>query len=366
MTMTPIRTLLGLLLVAGAAAGQDPDLSWIEKRVEEWQPRPSERKFDLIGWAPDIRAGLALARKHNRPLYLFMHDGRMAQNRCGAGGYTLRSTHLSNDTIISLLNSYFVPVYASNEDYDPKGAAPPDERQAFSKIYTTAANKNLNIGSVRVYICTPDGDPILIGGGTVAEDIEQLKGVIKKLGTREGKPLVPPRPQFTPPKVETDALTLHVTARGLPIGSEAFWSVLPAEDWVVFGHKEWAKLLPPAGAAPGATWEVERDIATKLLSRFYPAEDECLMYEWGRTRKIEYEDLTMKATLLSKERVRLDVSLKMKECFAANHFGFSVAATAVGVIDVDPSKKTIKRFVMATEKATSGGATIGVAVRSLP
>ena len=58
------------------------DLSWVEKRVEEWKPKPSERKFDLIGWATDIRSGLALAKKHSRPLFLFTHDGRMARGRC--------------------------------------------------------------------------------------------------------------------------------------------------------------------------------------------------------------------------------------------------------------------------------------------
>ena len=58
------------------------DLSWVSKRVDEWQPKPSERKFDRIGWLTDIRAGLELAKKHNRPLFLFTHDGRMAIGRC--------------------------------------------------------------------------------------------------------------------------------------------------------------------------------------------------------------------------------------------------------------------------------------------
>jgi hypothetical protein len=58
------------------------DLSWVEKRVEEWQPRPSERKFDQIGWLRDIRAALALGKESNRPVFLFTHDGRMAIGRC--------------------------------------------------------------------------------------------------------------------------------------------------------------------------------------------------------------------------------------------------------------------------------------------
>ena len=58
------------------------DLSWIEKRIDEWQPKPSERKFDQIGWLRDIRSALELGKKHDRPIFLFTHDGRMAIGRC--------------------------------------------------------------------------------------------------------------------------------------------------------------------------------------------------------------------------------------------------------------------------------------------
>ena len=58
------------------------DLSWVEKRVDDWQPRASERKFDQIGWLRDIRAALALGKQSSRPVFLFTHDGRMAIGRC--------------------------------------------------------------------------------------------------------------------------------------------------------------------------------------------------------------------------------------------------------------------------------------------
>ena len=80
-----MRTTIAVLFVAASVSVNQTradDLSWVEKRVEEWQPKPSERKFDLIGWAADIRAGLALAKEHHRPFFLFTHDGRMATGRC--------------------------------------------------------------------------------------------------------------------------------------------------------------------------------------------------------------------------------------------------------------------------------------------
>ena len=71
-----------LLLIVCLALVQQNDLAWVEARVAEWQMKPSERKFDRIGWLTDIRAALELGKKTNRPLFLFTHDGRMAIGRC--------------------------------------------------------------------------------------------------------------------------------------------------------------------------------------------------------------------------------------------------------------------------------------------
>ena len=72
---------------AGTRAADGPattgaDLSWVEQRVRDWQPTAEERRFDEIGWAKEIRAAEALAKEHNRPVFLFTHDGRMAIGRC--------------------------------------------------------------------------------------------------------------------------------------------------------------------------------------------------------------------------------------------------------------------------------------------
>jgi hypothetical protein len=83
--------LAGLIATAGlcgtgAPAADRPatseDLSWIERRVHDWQPTAEERRFDEIGWAPTIREAERLAREHDRPVFLFTHDGHMAIGRC--------------------------------------------------------------------------------------------------------------------------------------------------------------------------------------------------------------------------------------------------------------------------------------------
>lgn len=282
----------------------------------------------------------------------------------------MRAVALSDDTVISLLNGYFVSVYVSNDDYDGAGSASKEEREALGKIFLAACEKKLAVGSVRGFITTPDGDPIACTGGPAEKLIADLRGAIKNLGTREGKPVVEPRSQNPRPATEPDALALHLTARPDPDKSNGsgFWHELIGEDWIVLSRKEWAHFLPAEGASPGTTWNVDRAVATRLLNNFYPTVE-----DFGpKFRANDIKAMTMKGTLLSSDRVRLDVSLKMG-LYTYPHAGgkpaslpTEVEATAVGMVDFDPSKRTIKRFNMATEKATMNGGFFAVAVRSVP
>jgi hypothetical protein len=54
----------------------------VRKRIAEIEPKPEEKRFDEIGWAKDIREARRLAAQHNRPIFLFTHDGRMNIGRC--------------------------------------------------------------------------------------------------------------------------------------------------------------------------------------------------------------------------------------------------------------------------------------------
>jgi hypothetical protein len=71
------------LVVAEERRVTDADLAaWTDRRVQAWQPTAAERRFDEIGWLKDVRQALRLAKEHNRPVFLFTHDGRMAVGRC--------------------------------------------------------------------------------------------------------------------------------------------------------------------------------------------------------------------------------------------------------------------------------------------
>jgi hypothetical protein len=74
------------MFVAPAAKNPEADeekfIAWVQKRVQEAQPTRAERKFDQVGWAKDILDAERLAKIHNRPIFLFTHDGRVNWGRC--------------------------------------------------------------------------------------------------------------------------------------------------------------------------------------------------------------------------------------------------------------------------------------------
>jgi hypothetical protein len=77
----------GLLLLPGlAATGSLPAdqrvQATVDARIAEWWPKQGEKRFDRIGWAPDIRSARKLATQHSRPVFLFTMDGRVNLGRC--------------------------------------------------------------------------------------------------------------------------------------------------------------------------------------------------------------------------------------------------------------------------------------------
>lgn len=75
LTMFALSPLLG-------ADSDEKMIAWVQKKVQEAQPTRSERKLDEVGWAKDIRNAERLAKIHQRPIFLFTHDGRVNLGRC--------------------------------------------------------------------------------------------------------------------------------------------------------------------------------------------------------------------------------------------------------------------------------------------
>ena len=58
-----------------AIAADDDFAALVEHRVRDWQPTKDERMLDQVGWASDLVAARRLAKKHNRPLFVFTYNG---------------------------------------------------------------------------------------------------------------------------------------------------------------------------------------------------------------------------------------------------------------------------------------------------
>jgi len=285
----------------------------------------------------------------------------------------MRAGPLSRTNVIETLNRYFVPVYTSNEEYRDNGSASADERAAYQKIYLAALKKKLSTGTVHAYVLTPDGDPIdslhVADAASGDKLLEMLRRTVQKLGTQPGDTLVPPKTQSDcPVNLDGKTLVLHLTARAEGTNpSDNAWHAYPSEDWIVLDEADQRGLLPPAaqGAAlqPGGSWEIPREVATKVLTHFYPQTEN---NDVGKNR---IDRINLKATVVSAAdgvtRARLDGDLRMQHPFYHKETPDMVDATIVGYLEFRPGQGRVKSVKLATDRATYMKRNFDVGVRSV-
>ncbi|MFT5525064.1 MAG: hypothetical protein ACI9HK_003030 [Pirellulaceae bacterium] len=325
----------------------------------------------------------------------------------------MRASSLSNQKVIELLNSHFIPVYVDGTYLQANSDTEAAELKAYRELFAELNRANgqrkksgqsqLSIGTVHAYVFKADGDALdsrHVAHAGPASVIEMLQNAVKTLQVPDGKPIVAPSSQSPRPDCANDALTLHLTARYLVpsnssearqgvqgelvpldasrLGGERSgqWSALPSEDWIVFNRNEWTQLLPKTQTPPnppiavGDTWQIEPKITEMLLTRFYPTT------ELNDLSKNRLDEQSLKLTALSVEkgrvRARIDGRLKMKHPFYPGRDDDNfVTATIVGVVEFDPAKPLISSLHIATENATYGiggkrQQPFGVAVQIVP
>src|SRR5262249_5309901 len=142
------------------------------------------------------------------------------------------------------------------------------------------------------------------------------------------------------------------------------WGAYAAEDWIVLPRDEWARWLPQGAVQVGDRWNLDKDVAAKVLTHVYPSTENNDV----ATHRIDEQRLT--ATVLSVARglvrARLDGKLRMKHPFYHKDDDNFVDASLVGILDVEPATKTIRALQLATTQATYGRMAFGVVVQSLP
>jgi hypothetical protein len=275
----------------------------------------------------------------------------------------MRTGPFSSAQIIDLLNTFFVPVYAVNEDYQAKGIVPKEEQAEYLRIYQQALGKKFSAGTVHVYVLNLKGE--VIGTRHVADAAKTnalltfLKGVVAKLGTKAAKPLVAPKPQSAPPAHAKGSLVLHLAARGL--GGGGSWDGT-AENWVVYTPGETKKLLPAGPVDAGTAWALDSKLAARLLVHVYP------VTEANNPAKNEIRKQALRAKVIRvKDGVavaRLDGRLVMRHDFYHKPDGNVVKTGLLGYLEFEPATARVRSLRLVTDGAIYGGGKFGVAVRS--
>ena len=80
--MKRLSVLCAFWLCGATLFSANIELASLDQRLSEIEASPSEKKFNQIGWAKDIREAIRLGKELNRPIFLFTHDGRINTGRC--------------------------------------------------------------------------------------------------------------------------------------------------------------------------------------------------------------------------------------------------------------------------------------------
>jgi hypothetical protein len=283
--------------------------------------------------------------------------------------------------VIDLLNTYFVPVYVSNEDFREGGSAPAEEKKERMRIYLEAHKAKLSTGTVHVFIVAPDGHAIDSQHVAAATQVDKLTAMLERtvdrLKTPAGKALVTPCNQMRRPKTAAGDMLFHLIARNVQRqGKEDVptraklgetrsgnWGAYPGENWIVLQGNEWSKFLPAKEATVGSSWELDPETAARFLTYFYPSTENNDV----KTHRIDKQSL--RATVLSIDqgvvRARLDGSLKMKHPFYHKDDGNFVEAKLVGFMEYALKDRRIRTLNLVTDGATYGRMRFGVTMQTV-
>ena len=171
-----------------------------------------------------------------------------------------------------------------------------------------------------------------------------LEKAVAELKPNSGQPIVPPAPQSHPPECEKDSVPLHLVACSLD--GRGAWNEFPVENWIVLSRDEANKFIAPETFSPGTTWDIDREVATKLLTHFYPASEN------NDISKNKFDRQSLKATVVAIDdgvaRARLEGDMKMEHWFYHKPDGKFVEATVIGFVDFDSATKEIRSLRLVT------------------
>jgi hypothetical protein len=277
----------------------------------------------------------------------------------------MRAGPLSSLKVIDLLNGTFVPVFAVNEDYRDGGPASAEDKAEYRRIYREALAARLSAGTVHAYVLDPAGHPVdsLHVADAAHPDrlVAMLERMIRARRLTSGPTLVRPRTRSNPPPGDPSSLVLHLTARGH--GSS--WDGFPSEDWIVLQPRQLEGLLPGSEVQVGDPWDIREDVATAILTHFYPqTENNDVTTHRFESRRLQG---TIESVKDGAAHSRIEGWVRMTHRFyPGREDGNIVDATVLGYLEFEPAARRVRRLRLVTERASYGKGTLDVAVRSVP
>ena len=264
----------------------------------------------------------------------------------------MRVSSLSDDKVIDLLTTYFVPVWVSREHYQ---LAPPSdaEQDELDRIDRDRAKRGLEGGTVCVYVLAPDGTVSATMRVQKAYKPENLAPFLQKVVddqklTPRGDEAVrataaAPRPPAMP--ATEGGMVLNVWTRFDDPKSNRG----TAQDWVEWTAEDWAALAPAAGAKPGDARTLPRDAAARLFQRLYPPTG-----RWD-VHDCEVAGGSLTATVAAADggevRLRLEGEAELKYPISDRQVNGKVTARLIGAARYDPARRVFTSFALASETA---------------
>jgi hypothetical protein len=178
--------------------------------------------------------------------------------------------------------------------------------------------------------------------------------------TDSAAPLVKPRSLSVAPEVGPGSIVLHLTARGH--GNS--WDGFPSENWIVLGPGQREGLLPSGDVKAGERWDIREDVATAILTHFYPqTENNDVTTHRFERRRLSGQVFAVENGVA---RARVEGELQMAHRFYLGREDSNVVrAKVVGSLEFEPATRTVRRFLLVTDEATYGKGSLDVAVRSV-
>ena len=118
---------------------------------------------------------------------------------------SMRAGPLSDDKVISLLNSSFVPVYAPYTSEETQGVVSTEQEKEIQRIWRESLEKKTGYGMVHVYLLDPAGavfDSLGVVKASVTNNtLDLLNRAVERFKVKPGKTLVKPGRQVFPAQV---------------------------------------------------------------------------------------------------------------------------------------------------------------------